>query len=161
MGDSVRKYKSLESEAKARAEFYDEQAESYAEEAAQYTPPYRRKFNGIDDYHRRAENTAFRTGDNFHEASKARREHNTNYMSHFRSRWDMYRHEAAELTDEVKSEGWHATDNAHRDLRAVSSNPPPSFGFADFLTFAQTARPSSSAIEVRAGNAGHARRGIS
>lgn len=124
MGKSIQKYKSLESEGEAREDFYDEQAERYAAEAAQDTPPYRRKFKGIDDYHRRAENTAFRTSDNFHEASKARREHNINYMAHFKSCWDAYRHEGAELTDEEKSEEWHATENAHRDLRAVNSKSP-------------------------------------
>ena len=123
MGDSRHKYKSLEVEAKDRKSFYEDQAERAAEEATHYTPPYRRKFKGIDDYHRRAENTAFRTGDNFHEASKARGEHNINYMGHFKSRWDFDLHECAAETDEVNSERWHAVENAHRDLRAVSRTP--------------------------------------
>ena len=125
MGDSRKNYKSLESEGEDRELFYEEQAERYADEVAQYTPPHRRKFKGIDDYHRRAENTAFRTSDNFHMASKARGEHNVNYIGHFKSRWDFDRHECAAETDEIKSEGWHAAENAHRDLRAVSINPPP------------------------------------
>ena len=135
MGDSVRKYKSLEAEGEAREEFYKAQAKRYTDETAQYTPPHRRTFNGVDDYHRRAENTAFRTGDNFHEASKARRDHNTNYMSHFRGRWDLSRHEAVESSDEVKSEGWHATENAHRDLRVVSSKPPSLLVLQTFSLF--------------------------
>ena len=120
MGDSRQKYKSLEYEGEDRESFYQAQAKRYADEATRHTPPHRRTFNGIDDYHRRAESTAFRTSDNFHEASKARAEHNVNYMGHFKSRRDLDRHERAVMTDEIKSEGWHAAENAHRDLRAVS-----------------------------------------
>ena len=123
MGQSRHKYKSLEYEGRDRESFYDGQAKRYADEATHYTPPHRRKFNGIDDYHRRAENTAFRTSDNFHGASKARGEHNINYMGHFNSRWDFDLHQCAADTDEIFSEGWHAAENAHRDLRAVSRTP--------------------------------------
>ena len=132
MGDSRHRYKSLESEGEAREDFYAGQAERYADEATRYTAPPRRKFKGIDDYHRRAENTAFRTGDNFHEASKARNEHNANYMGHFKNRWDFDRHEHAVETNEMKSEDWHAADNAHRNLRAVRRTPVSFFG--GFLT---------------------------
>ena len=134
MGDSLQKYKSLEWEGEDREDFYHAQAERYAKEATHYAPPHRRKFKGIDDYHRRAENTAFRTGDNFHSASKARNEHNLDYIGHFKGRWDHKRHDRAAETDEIKSEGWHAAENAHRDLRAVSRAPSPASCWRVFFT---------------------------
>ena len=123
MGNGCEEYKSLTAETDNNKSRYERQAQAYEDEATatHYIPGPLRRFKGIDDYHHRAENTAFRTGDSYHLASSSRSEYNLRYIGHFKDRDDFDRHELAAEIDEIDSEKWHAVENEHRRCRPVSN----------------------------------------
>ena len=121
MGEDYRKYKSHALEGDARVKRYAEDRRVFEHESTHYTPAPKRQFKGIDDFHHRAENTAFRAGDSYHQASRSRDAHNMNYIGHFKNREQFDGHERAGEFDEETSEMWHAREKEHRSHRPVSS----------------------------------------